>query len=406
MVRRATRRSVVLAVLVGAVGGMAIACTPAGAIQTVEYRAGITQGLAGGLAGIAAGSDGNLWFTEQRGRIGRISPAGPASELTGFPSGLLTIAAGPDGAIWFTTSDDIGRVTVDGLTRSSFPIGPAPTGIPTSLVAGPDRAVWFTTIDGPPAVGRLAIDGSLTSFTPSYQPPSLPAQIAVGPDGALWYAESGEGFGDEHGSQPSFRGIVRITTAGAITPFPLRSRVAHPLDIVAGPDGALWFTSNGTLPMIGRLTTGGRYTLYHARAPRGLFVGSIAAGADGNLWYTTGRGRIGRITPRGLVTVFRTPSRAPAPGDLAAGPDGNLWMTDASGGVVKVTPPRGRCVVPRVVGLHFASAVRRLHRVQCTVGRVAASRRSHRGRLFVQHQFPHRGTRLPAESAVDLMLRR
>ncbi len=64
--------------------------------------------------GIAAGPDGNLWFTEFGGTIGRISPSGTITEFP-LPSGSATrgIAAGPDGNLWFTESDgnNIGRIT-------------------------------------------------------------------------------------------------------------------------------------------------------------------------------------------------------------------------------------------------------------------------------------------------------
>ena len=64
--------------------------------------------------GIAAGPDGALWFTEQRGnKIGRITTAGSFSEfatpnINSSPNG---IAAGPDGALWFTEQggNKIGR---------------------------------------------------------------------------------------------------------------------------------------------------------------------------------------------------------------------------------------------------------------------------------------------------------
>jgi len=395
--------------LLGAVCALALASAPAGAIETVEYRAGISQGQAGRLAAIAAGPDGNLWFTEQSGRIGRITPTGVATEFVGSPP-LLAIAAGPDGAIWFSETlpdagDGLGHITVDGATRAAFPIGPPPGSV-LSLVSGPDGALWFTLLGAGPNVGRMTTDGTVTRFASTYGP-SQPEQIAVGPDGALWYAEGGTPIEPEHPSAGNtFRGLVRITTAGAITPFRLRARSVHPFDATSGPGRALWFTASGPVPQIGRLTTAGTYALFDARVPRNRFLGSIVSGPDGNLWYTIGGGRVGRITRKGLVTVFRTPSRAVAPGDLAVGPDSNIWMTDPTGGIVKIVPPRGRCVVPALVGLRFARAKRRLHRANCHVGAVAAPRRTHRGRLVVQHQYPRRGARLPAESAVDLMLRR
>ena len=53
--------------------------------------------------------------------------------------------------------------------------------------------------------------------------------------------------------------------------------------IVAGPDGALWFTVGGTLAgKIGRITVSGSVTTYNAAA------GSIVVGPDGALWFAEG----------------------------------------------------------------------------------------------------------------------
>ena len=61
----------------------------------------------------------------------------------------------------------------------------------------------------------------------------------------------------------------------------------------------------------------------------------IAAGSDGNLWFTRG-GQIGRITPAGTVTWFG--SRL-APQEITAGPDGHLWFTEPGEGQIgRVTP--------------------------------------------------------------------
>ncbi len=59
------------------------------------------------LAGITAGPDGNLWFTEEgptANKIGKITTAGVVTEYTIPTAGSqpLTIVAGPDGNLWFT----------------------------------------------------------------------------------------------------------------------------------------------------------------------------------------------------------------------------------------------------------------------------------------------------------------
>ena len=57
----------------------------------------------------------------------------------------------------------------------------------------------------------------------------------------------------------------------------------------------------------------------------------IAAGPDGNLWFTEKEGnRVGRITPAGEVTEFSV-TVGSNPWGIAAGPDGNLWFTEYGG---------------------------------------------------------------------------
>jgi hypothetical protein len=59
----------------------------------------------------------------------------------------------------------------------------------------------------------------------------------------------------------------------------------------------------------------------------------IAAGPDGNLWFTeAGRNRIGRITTAGVLTEFSAGiSPGGEPEGIAVGPDGNLWFTEIAG---------------------------------------------------------------------------
>src|SRR5262245_53666502 len=55
---------------------------------------------------------------------------------------------------------------------------------------------------------------------------------------------------------------------------------------------------------------------------------SIAAGPDGNLWFTelNNPDRIGRMTPAGVVTEFPIPTIDGHPQKICAGPDGALWF--------------------------------------------------------------------------------
>src|SRR5450755_159613 len=56
-----------------------------------------------------------------------------------------------------------------------------------------------------------------------------PFDIVAGPDGALWF------------SQPDFDMIGRCTTDGEITEFTLPTAFAKPTRLAPGPDGNVWF---------------------------------------------------------------------------------------------------------------------------------------------------------------------
>ena len=82
--------------------------------------------------------------------------------------------------------------------------------------------------------------------------------------------------------------------------------IDQPHGIVAGPDGALWFT-NTKANSIGQLTTSGVVSMF-----TGVGVdrpGSITVGPDGALWFTNEASNlIGRITTSGVVSNFTDPS--------------------------------------------------------------------------------------------------
>src|SRR5216684_3307652 len=79
------------------------------------------------------------------------------------------------------------------------------------------------------AVASLVQGQTVTEFTIPTSG-SRANGIVAGPDGAIWFTETG-------GNK-----IGRITTAGVITEFPLSIPNSGPSGIVAGPDVALWFT--------------------------------------------------------------------------------------------------------------------------------------------------------------------
>lgn len=225
---------------------------------------------------IVAGSDGNLWFTESGAdQIGRITPAGVVTEYATPTTGSspTAIAVGSDGNLWFAESgtNDIGRITRDG-TVTEFPTTNLDLSSTDEMVKAPGGDVWFVAFDsnGDNEIAKVNTAGKVTAYSLN----SYPADLTVGPDGNLYVAASGE--------------IDQVTASGTVTPFTIPDG-SDAYAITTGPDGALWFGSDGTNQM-GRMTTSGTFSFFALPEPGAtdgstVSVGALAKGPDNNLWF-------------------------------------------------------------------------------------------------------------------------
>ena len=315
-------------------------------VTITEFSNGITA--RSGPAGITAGPDGNLWFTEaSQWRIGRITTAGVVTEFTGLTAGStpVSITAGPDDKLWFTEQDaaQIGRITTLGAV-TEFGAGITAFANPENITAGPDGNLWFT--EGH-RIGRITTSGVVTEFSAGITAgANSNGGITTGPDGNLWFTE------------PNVNRIGRITITGVITEFNVGiTGNASPSGITAGPDGNLWFTEfSGN--RIGRITPAGVITEFSTNLSAAASPYNITAGPDGNLWFTENNGnRIGRITPAGVITEFSAGIAAGAGlFGITTGPDGNIWFTEIN------TNRIGKITLVSAVGFGppaFSSAVSR-----------------------------------------------
>jgi virginiamycin B lyase len=183
------------------------------------------------------------------------------------------------------------------------------------LVTGPDGRLWFTQTNTA-QIGATTAAGAVQQFqlvASSGYTCIEPQQIIVGPDKNLW--------------SPSYCGqLIRLTTAGAITVFPISSSDSFTA-IVTGPDSNLWMgdTANGAIDVV---STSG-VLVRTIRLPSGSIPSGLALGSDDNVWVAdSGLGVIERVTVSGSVTPFSSgiPSGAQPRGIIGA-PDGNLYFT-------------------------------------------------------------------------------
>ena|GEM_PF-3760460 len=270
---------------------------------------------------LASDSAGNAWFVEPGLQLGRMDASGNTSSFS-LPGPAFTLARGPDGNVWFLVSSTDGTKSLDLASVTSggtFSVAPLDSTIggAGAMTLGPDGNFWVT-LPSPggaspiSSIARITPTGHVTQFPldSDYNPSVDPFAITAGPDGNVWFTE------------PTGNRIGRVTPSGVATTFAVPTN-GSPLSIIAGTDGAVWFTDrygNG----VGRITTAGAVQEVKAPTHVSAMPGNsssgtslpygIAAGADGNIWFTEmGADIIGRVNLSRLVMIAPgTPSITPS----------------------------------------------------------------------------------------------
>ena len=267
------------------------------------------------------------------------TPVGSFSSVITLPGPSVTVGgmtAARDGSVWFTETspngNKIGHVTAAG-TLTEFPVPmstKASNSVLNDITFGPDGNLWFTAreVDGSTTHGtimRMTTEGAVTKFPLSST--DDPYNIVLAPDSALWFVELLGG-----GSR-----LARIMTDGHMTTYPLPNEFkGYITDLCVGPDGALWFAGH-TSRLIGRMALNGQAQTF----PTSYSGSAITSGPDGALWYTEVQpgdtqgaveqrpGFIGRITTSGVASELPVGQNLYT-GLIALGSDRSLWFTVAS----------------------------------------------------------------------------
>ena len=130
---------------------------------------------------IAAGPEGNLWFTDAyRSKIGEFNPVTHATSEYPIPakeSEPEHLAVGPEGDIWFTGREANRIAEINPITHvaSDFPT-PTEVSYPLGITAGADGSIWFTEAY-PSKIGEINIGGAPASL-------AAPAIVGGGQAGA------------------------------------------------------------------------------------------------------------------------------------------------------------------------------------------------------------------------------
>jgi streptogramin lyase len=337
--------------------------------------------------------------------------------VANHPSGALTAGPPGDGRMWFTAFDGT-NAYVDAITTSGAvsvwqqPLVSGKANVNTSMTAASDGRLWFTQSAAYPAqsaIGAMSISGAavqyFTTQASGCSQRNGAESIASGSDGNLYYTEIIQGTTPSC-ANPEY-GIGVMSTSGAVLhDYPLGLDANNkPLyityagegghQIVAGPDGAVWFiaakcglvsnvcsSSVSVTPVVGRISTTGQLSIVplayggcaawitaaganiwvvQGCVPPGVpsfyantisqittsqqvtttYGGFVQAddvnvGPDGNIYYTSEQ-QIERVvltgSQAGQINAMLSPCSCNGTfTSVAAGPDGNLWVADTAGG--------------------------------------------------------------------------
>lgn len=276
------------------------------------------------------GSDGDIYFTSNGPRIGRMTTSGVVTAYRYKPSrptleSTFDITLGPDKNIWFSDyyGETVGTIRNGAIkTFQIFASTPGGYGYTAGIINGPNHRLWIVR----PGSAYEVIDEMTT------QPKVIATYIPRGydcygdmltstPDGTLW-----------EGRSVHCPTIVRITPdkqGRKIREFPLPYG-SQATGLTSMPDGSVWF-ANCPLNEIGRTVTGTPITWF----PTPDHPDKIVAAPDGTLWFSEPYvGRIAHMTTAGAITEYTIPDARPDNQSslqtlgLALGKDGSVWFTE------------------------------------------------------------------------------
>jgi streptogramin lyase len=255
--------------------------------------------------GITKGPDGNVWVSGSS--LSKVTTNGDETQYSQLNGGNYVIT-GNDNNLWSTSGKNIFKTTTNG-EQTTYAVD-STVG---AIIKGADGNQWFTTSDN--KVGKITSEGAYTYYALPTTNIRLSSGIASGPDGNIWVA------GVYKTDSETFAQLIRITTSGSITEFPIAGAPLAIDSLTSGPDGKIWFTAPDSYK-IGKMTTSGTVTLYNVPNVK---PNKILSGSDGNLWFSVYGLFIGKITTSGDISSFDILNRYA--NDIACGPDGNMWFT-------------------------------------------------------------------------------
>lgn len=227
--------------------------------------------------------------------------------------------------LWFAEHDtgNFVRFSLAGV-GNLFAI-PDPGAIVFGIAKGPDKALWFS-VWNQPTVGRVTPGGAFTLFNTGTAVTDS-NDILAGPDGNLWFATD-------------FQGLGRTTPAGVTQFFNTLTNGSQTTGVTVGGDGNIWYVQCcPSTPQIGRMATDGSGV---AQFDVGFGAAGFSFGIASTktrIWFVDpAHRRIGRINFDGTHLKYFTAGLTGDPAAIVDGPDGNLYFAESQSQVGRITP--------------------------------------------------------------------
>lgn len=250
----------------------------------------------------ASGPTGEVWVSGKQVNeagesilvVGRLAASGQVESqyAVGKGDGRVTKLAVTEGAVWFVHlhadgAESIERLsTADGSVRR-FVLGKGCEA--RAIAAAKHGALWFTEackrrlpsfeyLRTRSTVSRIDPAGGIAHFPLPLK--GAPIAIAVGQNGAVWFAMTHGGFSPDW--------VAHITEAGTIT----RYRVAgYPDSLAVDAEGRVWFRGQfgWRHPALASISPSGKRELFCVTAGCGFEPTDLVAAPDGSIWFGLSR---------------------------------------------------------------------------------------------------------------------
>ncbi len=337
-----------------------------------------TEAALGSPRGLAIGPDGSL-FVASEGRIVRIPPSGLFETYATAPGASL-LAAGANGELYFTAENRIWRTGAGANEAESLAGGPHSAGdggpaneavfdAPAAVLATP----YGILVSDPAArsIRRIGPDGVVTTLLDASHGAGSPLGLAVDAGGALYFSDSQARTVRRWSEQ---EGLTTVAPEGAfVSPAGLALDAAGNLYVAdAGGHVIRKLSSGGTLTTIAGTGKAG----YNGDGRPGATAQidrpfALAFDAAGNLYFTEAGGhRVRRISPAGVIYTVAGTGKAGSAGDdgeavlaqldsptgIAADAEGNLYVADTGNSKIrKISPSGGIVTIGPLSGATFLS---------------------------------------------------